>query len=39
MAMFLTYIGWLQISWGLLGLGMVIAVFAAISEGKKKEKE
>ena len=38
-AMFLTYIGWLQISWGLLGLGMVIAVFVAISEGKKKEKE
>ena len=38
-AMFLTYIGWLQISWSLLDLSMVIAIFAVVSQAKKWERE
>ena len=38
-AIILTYIGWLQISWSLLGLGMAIAVFVGLAEAKKRERE
>jgi len=38
-AMVLRYIGWLQTSWALLGLAMVISIFVALSEAKKKERE
>ena len=36
-AMFLTYIGWLQISWSLLAFALVISLFVAIRIRKRKE--
>jgi len=35
-AALLTYMGWLNISWLLIGLAMVLAIMVAISEGKKR---
>jgi hypothetical protein len=37
LAMTLTFIGWLQISWSLLALALIIAVLAAIRVRKKEE--
>jgi len=39
MAGFLNLIGWLNLGWDLIALAFCIAIFAAIAQAKKKEKE
>jgi len=38
-AAFLTYIGWLDLSWNLIALAGAIGVFAALAKAKREERE